>query len=94
MFPRTSTFLTLAFCGGCFFLPEQYFPGPLKPVNHMLNVVVAGINMGLIYKFSNNDITVKNAEASEQLKKGLQKNGGIYIKLGQLIATLDVIVPE
>lgn len=28
------------------------------------------------------------------LRDALRSNGGIYIKLGQLIATLDVIVPD
>ena len=28
------------------------------------------------------------------MRLALNKNGGIYIKLGQLIATLDVIVPD
>jgi predicted unusual protein kinase regulating ubiquinone biosynthesis (AarF/ABC1/UbiB family) len=37
---------------------------------------------------------VKNRAASEYLRDSLRKNGGIYLKLGQLIATLDVIVPD
>lgn len=36
----------------------------------------------------------KHHQASQYLRDALAKNGGIYIKLGQLIATLDVIVPD
>lgn len=33
-------------------------------------------------------------EAASYLRDALRKNGGLYLKLGQLIATLDVIVPD
>lgn len=36
----------------CYFLPDEYFPGQLKPVGHMFNVVKAGLQMGWVYKFS------------------------------------------
>ena len=60
----------------------------------MLNVANAGMKMAYVYKFSDKKIHEKHIEASNYLKDGLRKNGGIYIKLGQLIATLDVIVPD
>ncbi len=33
-------------------------------------------------------------QAASYLRDALRKNGGLYLKLGQLIATLDVIVPD
>lgn len=50
--------------------------------------------MGLIYKFSTKTINKMHSEAAQHLKEALRKNGGIYIKLGQLISGLDVIVPD
>lgn len=50
--------------------------------------------MAWIYKFSNNSSSQNNLDASTYLRDALKKNGGIYLKLGQLIATLDVIVPD
>ena len=60
MFRRISTFVGLGVCGGCLFLPEDYFPGPLKPINHLMNVAGAGLKMGYIYKFSEEDMHNKN----------------------------------
>ena len=57
MFRRISVGLAL---GGIIFLPEQYFPGPLKPINHMMNIAQAGIKMGYLYKFSDENIQKKN----------------------------------
>lgn len=79
----------LAFC-----LPDEYYPGKLKPVSHMLNVGKAGVKMGYVYYFSSENIEQKHRKASEYLRDALRESGGIYIKLGQLIATLDVIVPD
>lgn len=50
--------------------------------------------MFFVYKFSKNDMHSKNVEASTYMREALRKNGGLYLKLGQLIATLDVIVPD
>jgi predicted unusual protein kinase regulating ubiquinone biosynthesis (AarF/ABC1/UbiB family) len=58
------------------------------------NLVYAGANMAYIYKFTNGSSEDKNTKASTYLRDALRKNGGIYLKLGQLIATLDVIVPD
>lgn len=33
-------------------------------------------------------------EASLVLKEAIIKNAGVYIKLGQLLATLDVLIPD
>lgn len=33
-------------------LPEHYYPDNLKPINHMLNVAKAGVQMAAVYKFS------------------------------------------
>ena len=49
--------------------------------------------MAYIYKYSERSIEAKNKEASQCLKEALHQNKGIYVKLGQLIGTLDVIVP-
>ena len=95
MYRRIIGYSTLAVLGGCLLAPDQYYPGQLKPINHMLNVAKAGIQMAYVYKFNKDvDIREKHEEASTYLCEGLRKNGGIYIKLGQLIATLDVIVPD
>lgn len=64
MFRKISTVTVVGVLGGCFFLPESYFPGPLKPINHMMNVASAGLKMGYIYKFSHEDIKTKNEKAS------------------------------
>lgn len=58
------------------------------------NLVVAGSRMAWVYKYSTFSIRDKHTQASEFLKSALRSNGGIYLKLGQLIATLDVIVPD
>lgn len=50
--------------------------------------------MSLTYKFSKKPASEKHTEAASYLEKALRKNGGIYIKLGQLISGLDVIVPD
>jgi len=58
------------------------------------NLVYGGANMAIIYKYTDDPISIKNTRASEYLRDALKANGGIYLKLGQLIATLDVIVPD
>lgn len=58
------------------------------------SLVYAGANMARVYKFTDDPIEVKNTNASIYLRDALRRNGGIYLKLGQLIATLDVIVPD
>ena len=50
--------------------------------------------MAYIYKYQKDPIEVKNRKASLYLRDALKSNGGIYLKLGQLISTLDVIVPD
>lgn len=37
----------------CYFLPDEYMPGQLKPVEHMFNVAKAGFQMAWVYKYSN-----------------------------------------
>jgi len=58
------------------------------------NLVYAGTRMALIYKFSEDTIESKHIKASSFLRDALKSNGGIFLKFGQLIATLDVIVPD
>lgn len=60
----------------------------------LCNLAYAGAHMTYIYKFTSDSSSVKNTRASEYLRDALRLNGGIYLKLGQLIATLDVIVPD
>jgi predicted unusual protein kinase regulating ubiquinone biosynthesis (AarF/ABC1/UbiB family) len=62
--------------------------------NSLCNLAYAGAHMAAIYKYSSDPIEHKNERAGEYLRDALKKNGGIYLKLGQLIATLDVIVPD
>lgn len=75
-------------------LPSEYIPSSLLPIYHLINVAKAGARMSLIYKFSNKSTSEKHVEAAQHLQEALRKNGGIYIKLGQLISGLDVIVPD
>ena len=58
------------------------------------NLTYAGAQMAAIYKFSHSSIEHKNYKASSYLRDAFKSNGGIYLKLGQLIATLDVIIPD
>ena len=58
------------------------------------NLIYAGANMAYIYKYSPSLIGQKHTDASIYLRDAVKSNGGIYLKLGQLIATLDVIVPD
>ena len=60
----------------------------------LCNLAYAGAHMAYIYKYSTDSGQAKNERASEYLRNALRDNGGIYLKLGQLIATLDVIVPD
>lgn len=54
----------------------------------------AGLNMMRIYKFSSSDISTQHKHASEYLRDALLSNGGIYVKFGQFLASLDIIVPD
>ena len=47
----------------------------------------------MIYLFKNSTLEDKHQDSSKILKEALLKNQGIYIKLGQLLATLDVLIP-
>lgn len=60
----------------------------------LCNLGYAGINMALVYKYSHDPIESLHTKASIYLRDALRSNGGVYLKLGQLIATLDVIVPD
>jgi predicted unusual protein kinase regulating ubiquinone biosynthesis (AarF/ABC1/UbiB family) len=75
-------------------IPNQYYPESLLPVRHMYNIVNAGVYMTVIYKLSSKSPKDKHLLASKKLMEALRRNGGLYIKLGQLIASLDVIVPD
>lgn len=65
-----------------------------ESLQKVVNVAYAGFQMGRIYKYSKETTTEKHAKASIFLRDALSANGGIYVKLGQLIATLDVVVPD
>lgn len=58
------------------------------------NLAYAGSRMALIYKYGQEALSEKHTKACAFLRDALKSNGGIYLKLGQLIATLDVIVPD
>jgi predicted unusual protein kinase regulating ubiquinone biosynthesis (AarF/ABC1/UbiB family) len=63
-------------------------------ISSVYNLANAGIKIIYIYKYTDYDEHIKNMKASAYLRDALKKNGGIYLKLGQLIASLDVIVPD
>lgn len=50
--------------------------------------------MAYVYYFHKGTLEQKHKIASQHMKEALRNSGGIYLKLGQLIATIDVIVPD
>ena len=47
-----------------------------------------GVRMGWLYKFSKEPIEDVHVQCAQIMKEAFKKNGGLYIKLGQLIATV------
>ncbi len=48
-----------------------------------------GLRLYWLYKFSNKSSEEKHKEGARIMKAAFIKNGGLYIKLGQLIATVE-----
>ena len=48
-----------------------------------------GMRLGLLYKFSDKSTEEKHLEGAKIMKEAFIKNGGLYIKLGQLIASVE-----
>lgn len=92
MLKKSTKYLFVGFV--VFGTANYIFPERFSPFRKVFNVGMAGIKMFWVYKYSEKNIQQKNQEASSYLRDGLRKNGGLYLKLGQLIATLDVIVPD
>lgn len=53
-----------------------------------------GVRMFVIYKFSDLPMDQKHTKAALILKEGLIRNAGVYIKLGQQLATLEILLPD
>lgn len=50
---------------------------------------VMGSQMASIYMFSNKTMSEKHIEAATILKEALKRNAGVYIKIGQLVASVS-----
>ncbi|KAM3131748.1 hypothetical protein pb186bvf_016144 [Paramecium bursaria] len=58
-------------------------------------VVKAGSKMALTYLInSSQPIEEKHLASAIELRDAFQKNAGLYIKFGQILASLDFIIPE
>ena len=62
--------------------------------SRMLRVIKGGVNMLGIYFISGDTWENKHERAAKILKTSFLANAGLYIKFGQLIASLDVLVPD
>jgi aarF domain-containing kinase len=91
-----SSVLGLAGYGGaCYAFPElrKNHYQLYKAVERSTRMGVACVRMASIYT-KEGDIHEKHKAASEILCKCFQTNAGIYIKFGQMIASLDALAPE
>lgn len=59
----------------------------------VIRISVGALNIGRVYKFSEKSKSEKHRDAAEIVKDVCIANAGVYIKLGQLLATQEVIVP-
>lgn len=59
----------------------------------LIRLTKSAIYMAYLYKTYTN-LEETHLKAAESLKKSFEKNGGIYLKFGQLLASLDVVVPD
>ena len=66
----------------------------MKASKRLWNVTYAGLKIAWIYKKDDSEITIKHDKASKILKDAFYKNGGLWIKFGQIIGALDTLVPK
>jgi aarF domain-containing kinase len=60
----------------------------------VVRTTTTAARMAMHYRFSDAPREVKHTQAALIIKDCCIKNAGVYIKLGQLLATLEVIVPQ
>lgn len=51
-------------------------------------VLIMAAKMGFVYKFANKPMEEKHRIGSQIMLDAFKKNGGLYVKLGQLIASV------
>lgn len=79
-----------AFTGGIYYYSE----GELTPQRLLISSVrslrvgVAGARLLVLYKSSSQSMSEKHQKGAEIMKETFEINGGLYLKLGQLIATV------
>jgi predicted unusual protein kinase regulating ubiquinone biosynthesis (AarF/ABC1/UbiB family) len=66
----------------------------LKASQRIMRLSTTGVHMAYIYGLKNGSISDKHTEAAKVLHDAFQENGGIYIKMGQIFAAIDVLAPE
>ena len=80
-----------------FYLYPELRDNPLGILraNYRLGIVTyAGIRMAAIYTLSKQSMHQKHMEASKVLKQAFVRSGGLYLKFGQIIGSLDIVVPD
>lgn len=60
----------------------------------MLSIAWAGLKMTKTYMFDSDSMHDKHIRSSRYLKTALLKCGGLYLKFGQIIGSLDIVVPD
>jgi aarF domain-containing kinase len=65
-----------------------------KAAQRTMRLASTGVHMACIYGLKNASMSVKHTESAKLLHDAFQKNGGIYIKMGQIFASIDVLAPE
>ena len=66
----------------------------LQASKRLWNVTHAGLKIAWIYKTSTEASPIKHDKASIILRDAFYKNGGLWIKFGQIIGALDTLVPR
>lgn len=66
----------------------------LRAQGRVAAIAWAGISMAKIYTFDNDSMHEKHIRASKALKRAVVKCGGLYLKFGQIIGSLDIVVPD
>jgi predicted unusual protein kinase regulating ubiquinone biosynthesis (AarF/ABC1/UbiB family) len=57
-------------------------------------ICVLGVKIASLYTFSQKNKSEKHTKAAEMMRDTFRKNQGLYIKFGQLLASLEILVPD
>lgn len=60
----------------------------------LVGVTWAGLRMAYVYMYDSGSMHEKHIKAGRILKKAFIKSGGLYLKFGQIIGSLDIVVPD